>query len=464
LLENHRDSKTPFDEGELLLIADDLITGLSYFQSQGISHGDIRPFNIFHRDQVYKLSDPSLNAQKNSNGLTQAIIHGQKTLLSPELIPQVPTQNFEITADRYKSDVYSLGATLLALATLTNSEDFYDYEKGTVNETLVRERLNNVRQNYSEFTHDLIEDMLTHQEGERPDSVTLANKVGAHKDFMRRAYQGRGVAYVDSRTNVEERVKRANLPTEDGGSYKAGSIEELEARIRAAILRTEETFRLVKATPGLSGVYRTVEARHSVPAHETPGTYLTSAIVGESGVNRELAKSQVGQDYTYSTPQPSTYAYNYTSNVGTTTPGERVVRTVAPSDYVSTYVPASTYAYDVAGTSNIGTTNYGRTSGIDITGLAGNIGTSGAGLGGVSETRYSQHLATPGSYYGTTGYTAAPQGTTNFDVARSGLRGSQFFGTQTGQAEQTNIDALVNKIVDVAVGENTEAQNQQVSA
>jgi serine/threonine protein kinase len=177
LLEHRRETKEPFTEGELLLIADDLITALSYFQSQGISHGDIRPFNIFYKDQIYKLNDPSLNAQKNANGLTQAIVHGTKTYLAPELIPQVPQQKFEVTTDKYKADVYSLGVTLLSLATLTNSEDLYDYEKGTVNETLIRERLNNVSQNYSKFTHDLIEDMLIPQEAERPDSIQVSNKV-----------------------------------------------------------------------------------------------------------------------------------------------------------------------------------------------------------------------------------------------------------------------------------------------
>jgi len=376
VLETRRAAKDPFTEGELLLIADDLITGLSYFQSQGFSHGDIRPFNIFVKDQVYKLSDPSLNAQKNSTALTHAIVHGTKTYLAPELIPQVPQQKFEITTDKYRADVYSLGVTLLSLATLTNSEDLYNYEKGTINENLIRERLDNVKQNYSQFTHDLIEDMLITQETNRPDSIAVSNKVGPHKEYMRRAFTGRTIT-VDSRTNIDprtqsgEKVKRANLPTDDNSEYRTGTIEELEARIKAAIERTEETFKIVKSTPGLSSVFGT--SKHTQPfnaqqetvtqqgvytaqpstytqqgsytaqpsTYTAQGTYTYSATpIVHTEVIREgtsqsqpqterLAKSQVGQDIY------NQYAYQSTEPICTEKPvkrnEERVVRGAIPT-------------------------------------------------------------------------------------------------------------------------------------
>jgi len=487
LLETRRAAKNPFSEEELLLIADDLITGLSYFQSQGVSHGDIRPFNIFYKDQVYKLSDPSLNAQKNSNALTQAIVHGTKTYLSPELIPQVPQQKFEITSDKFKADVYSLGVTLLSLATLTNSEELYNYEKGTIDENLIRERLNNVRTNYSEFTHDLIEDMLIPEEARRPDSIVVANKVSPHKEYMRRAYQGTGV--VISRTQGEgERAKRANLPTHDEETeYRTGSIEELEARIRAAIARTEETFRIVKATPGLSGVFGTAKQPEGYTSQGTY-TYSTTPYAGTTDVIRDitssqtrdperLARSQVAQDYS---------SYNYTTvqpvEKNVLRSEERVVRGAIPTDlgdsstqikpvetqalsqsqtqpggYTSSYVPASTYAYDV------------KTSGVGASGT-GNVDT---GLAGVKSSGTGDYGYT--SNYGTTSYTV--QGTTTYepvsytvektttyevvssqqgptqDVGASGT----YYGIETstvGQNEKSSaIDNLVNKFVDAVTAQ-----------
>jgi serine/threonine protein kinase len=188
LADNLRDAmelNTPLAETEVLLLADNLITALAYLQSKDINHGDIRPFNVFTTDNEYKLSDPSLNGQRNFDAYVAATVGGSKTLLAPELLRRLPTKELNFVHDRFRADVFSLGATLLSVATLTNSEDLYDYESGTVNENLLQERLDRVRIFYSTFTYELIRDMLVLNEEERTDFTQLDTRVLPYRDNIR---------------------------------------------------------------------------------------------------------------------------------------------------------------------------------------------------------------------------------------------------------------------------------------
>lgn len=173
-----------FPESEVLFIAENLITGLAYFQTKNVSHGDIRPFNIFVGSDAYKLSDPTLGLHKGYNGFLAAKTGGYKTLLAPELLKHLPEKKPTVQST-VKSDVFSLGASLLSVATLTNSEDFYNYEKGLINEPLLNERLGKVRNTYSPFTFELIRDMLSINETTRPDFISLESRVAPYREKIR---------------------------------------------------------------------------------------------------------------------------------------------------------------------------------------------------------------------------------------------------------------------------------------
>jgi len=240
-LEERISSYATYTETEILQVADSLISGLSYFQSQGFSHGDIRPANIFVSGPSFKLSDPSLSAQKGQNALSIAILHGTKTNLAPELVPNVPQSDFEIKTDKYKADVFSLGLTLLSLASLSSNEEIYNLEEGTFNEALLNEKLEKIRFRYSPFTWDLIKSMLTVSEESRPDFVSLNNTLLPYQESIRSGAS----LYVYGKT---EGVKRSGLPDEyDNTAYSNSSNDDLEARIRAALERSEATFKAVAA-------------------------------------------------------------------------------------------------------------------------------------------------------------------------------------------------------------------------
>ena len=184
-LETRIETGIPFSENDVLLIAENLIGGLSYFEKHDVCHGDIRPENIFVCPNAYKLSDPNLNVQKNANALSNAILGQAETLLSPQLLVQVPQSDFNVHCNKFKSDVFSLGMTLLSLASLTVSQEIYDYETGTFHVDLLQDRIELVRKSYSKFTFELIRDMLKFNEEARPDFIALSNRLTPYQEEIR---------------------------------------------------------------------------------------------------------------------------------------------------------------------------------------------------------------------------------------------------------------------------------------
>jgi serine/threonine protein kinase len=179
------ENRVAFNEIELLLIAENMVSVLAYFQSKELNHGDIRPVNILTTLDSYKLSDPTLAAYRTANALLASTIAGGKSLLAPEVLAHLPDKEVEFTYDKVKADVFALGATLLEVATLTNSVDLYDYETGKLNEELLKQRLEEVRLNNSRFTYELIRDMLTIEEVVRPDFVQLNERFNPYRENIR---------------------------------------------------------------------------------------------------------------------------------------------------------------------------------------------------------------------------------------------------------------------------------------
>lgn len=110
-----------WSERELIEILEQLASALAYAQSMGISHRDIKPPNIFISPQsVFKLGDFG-SSKMNLASMTQTI-QGTPFYLSPELrryftavlSGSQQTQSY----DPFKSDVYSLGLTVLQMAKL----------------------------------------------------------------------------------------------------------------------------------------------------------------------------------------------------------------------------------------------------------------------------------------------------------------------------------------------------------
>lgn len=110
-----------WSERELLEILEQLVNALAYAQSMGISHRDIKPQNLLISPQnVFKLGD--FGSSKMNVASTTQTIQGTPLYLSPELrrnLTAVLTGSQHVESyDPFKSDVYSLGMTVLQMAML----------------------------------------------------------------------------------------------------------------------------------------------------------------------------------------------------------------------------------------------------------------------------------------------------------------------------------------------------------
>lgn len=184
---NRSHNNLPYTDEEILFAGENMISALHFLQSQndGASHGDIRPLNIYLTDKEFKLSDPKLEYQKNANYLIKAVVHHEAAYLSPALIHQGKFGSLDIVEDPHKSDIFALGATLLAMATLRESEPLFDYQNGRINDKELNDRLVILRSRYPRFTSELIEDMLQLDEKRRPDVIQLATRIAPYQRSIR---------------------------------------------------------------------------------------------------------------------------------------------------------------------------------------------------------------------------------------------------------------------------------------
>jgi len=147
---------------------------LEYLQTNGISHGDIRPEGCFltelgnvmicDRKLLYE-EDLDLNMQKNSE---------KHFLFSPALLESLAKPGRRFRENKHKGDVFSLGMTLLECATLRRSTNVYEWS-GTpsINFGAIMNRLTDVKNRYSPKLCQIIAEMLKFDENIRPDFIKL---------------------------------------------------------------------------------------------------------------------------------------------------------------------------------------------------------------------------------------------------------------------------------------------------
>ena len=112
-----------WSEDDLLWTLNSLSLALSYSQIKGIAHRDIKPQNIFLSSQKQvKLGDFGSSTLHLSPSAKDDSLQGTPFFLSPELKLKLAESmqggNAKNLYDPYKSDVYSLGVTMLYMGSL----------------------------------------------------------------------------------------------------------------------------------------------------------------------------------------------------------------------------------------------------------------------------------------------------------------------------------------------------------
>ena len=127
--------KLYYEEADILEILSGLVSALRYAQEKGVCHRDIKPQNVFLSDQTPKLGDfgSSLFLPTPCQPVTS--LSGTPLYLSPELHRLHSlfflSDPLQTSYDPFKSDVYSLGMTLLHMALLRPPLELIPYTENT---------------------------------------------------------------------------------------------------------------------------------------------------------------------------------------------------------------------------------------------------------------------------------------------------------------------------------------------
>lgn len=170
-----RNSKSSVAFKEFFDILCQMVSALEFLQDSGLAHCDIKPDNIMFKDGVPKLIDLDFLSDKEHN--KSGDITGTKEYFSPE-IQKLSLRTIKFH-NQYKSDVYSLGLTMLYLASLSDI--------GTISVLHNQfQRVNALDYKFNPLK-PLLHSMLKENQRERPDfiilKVQLKNLQTAQVDF-----------------------------------------------------------------------------------------------------------------------------------------------------------------------------------------------------------------------------------------------------------------------------------------
>ena len=163
-----------WSEMELMQVLCALVSALTQAQSLEIAHRDIKPQNVFtnRANSSVKLGDFGSSVTNISTRRPDNSINGSLLYLSPQLkyahAQSLISSSFHLQCDPYKADVYSLGATVLAMARLDAPIELMGLE-GLWERT---ERLLETLEGYRVLA-GWLRWMLAVQESDRPDFKEL---------------------------------------------------------------------------------------------------------------------------------------------------------------------------------------------------------------------------------------------------------------------------------------------------
>jgi len=187
LVNNPQIMQKYLSEGELSSIMNQLIDVLEYLQTNKISHGDIRPEACFMTEggKLIICDRKLIYEEELKVGVEK---HAEKNFLfSPIAFNAFVKQQKNTRENKHKSDVFSVGLTLLESATLKRSAHIYEWTgTPTINFNTLITRLSEVQSRYSPYISQLLGEMLKVDEHQRPDFIQLKKWITGNEYIKRR--------------------------------------------------------------------------------------------------------------------------------------------------------------------------------------------------------------------------------------------------------------------------------------
>ena len=181
-LQQRKILKNYFTELELLHLIDCILSGLIYFKNNNINHEDIQPKSIFLSDEgIYKINDIQFMSENNSyNKLLMG--NSDSFYIAPELLNLLKIRDFYPVFDKEKSQVFSLGITVLECATLSAVSNCYNFDSFTINQEKINLLLEKVGIIYGKNKiWILIKELLINDPLNRPNFEEVLSKISPHQ-------------------------------------------------------------------------------------------------------------------------------------------------------------------------------------------------------------------------------------------------------------------------------------------
>ena len=170
-----------YKENELMSIIKQLVSGLVYLQKEKkIAHRDVKPENvIIFKNNIYKLGDfGEAKGTKNADKLST--LRGTDTYMSPILYNGLKMGQEDVIHDLYKSDVFSLGYSILYAVSLNHDiiNEIRELEKMEDITKILNKRM---KPRYSDAFINLILKMINPEEEKRVDFIALDKLINRYK-------------------------------------------------------------------------------------------------------------------------------------------------------------------------------------------------------------------------------------------------------------------------------------------
>ena len=179
-----------YSEPEIWYIIDAMISLLMSFKEGNYHHGDIQPKNIFITDQGFvKLCDNSLINYGRTGYLKMLYEPGYRAALSPKLIKALESGAQQPDHDPIKSDIFSIGITVLCAAMNADISHFYNFNSKPATIDWEQIKTAYAQMTDLDFSYQLIstvQSFLEENESRRPPIEEMYGFLAKYQDAIKR--------------------------------------------------------------------------------------------------------------------------------------------------------------------------------------------------------------------------------------------------------------------------------------
>ena len=175
-----------YTEEQLWYLIESVTNALVALHKKGTAHGDLKPSNIFvTKIGSYKIAEQSLlGIIMPSYSLRLAGFDDVRSYLSPALVQNLAQQELYPKHDSFRSDIFTLGLSILHAATLMNCDQFYNWDEFVLDFETLQRRIASLSRRYSKQLQHFIASMLTLDETKRPSANDLLSRVPKPRSYQ----------------------------------------------------------------------------------------------------------------------------------------------------------------------------------------------------------------------------------------------------------------------------------------